>query len=117
MMIQGNWKLICGEANGQDESEEDIKKSTLVIAGDQHTVTVGDAVMKGTHVLDPSQNPMTIDSTDTAGPFENMSLKGIFKLEDDVLTLCFGIPDGDRPKEFTTRNGKACILHVWKRQE
>ena len=53
---------------------------------------VGEAVMKGTHILDPAQDPMTIDSTDTAGPFEDMSLKGIFKLEDDVLTICFGAP-------------------------
>lgn len=115
-MIEGSWKLIGGEQNGQDEPEEDIQRSTLEIVGNQHTVTVGDAVMKGTHKLDTSQNPMTIDSTDTAGPFENMSLKGIFKLEDDVVTLCFGAPDGERPTEFTTKDGKAAILHVWKRQ-
>ena len=74
-MIQGHWQLICGETYGQDEPEEDIERSTLVIAGNEHTVTVGEAVMKGTHTLDPSQHPMTIDSTDTAGPFENMALK------------------------------------------
>ena len=115
-MIQGHWKLICGETNGQDEPEEDIERSTLVIVGNQHTVTVGEAVMKGTHTIDPTQHPMTIDSTDTAGPFENISLKGIFKMEDDVLSICFGAPDGERPTEFTTKDGKATILHVWKRQ-
>jgi hypothetical protein len=30
---------------------------------------------------------MTIDAADTAGPFEGMSLKGIFKIEDDLLTV------------------------------
>jgi len=45
-MIQGHWKLICGEANGQDEPEEDIERSSLVIVGNQHAVTVGAAVMK-----------------------------------------------------------------------
>ena len=116
-MIEGTWKMIKGEQNGQDEPEEDLKISKLEIVGDRHTVTVGKAVLTGTHQLGTSQTPMTIDSTDTAGPFEGMSLKGIFKLEDNVLTICFGAPDGDRPTEFTTKDGKASILHVWKRQE
>jgi len=115
-MIQGTWKMIGGEQNGQDEPAEDIEKSTLEIVGDRHTVTVGAAVLKGTHKLDTSQTPMTIDSTDTAGPFDGMSLKGIFKLEGDVLSICFGTPDGERPTQFTTKNGQAAILHIWKRQ-
>lgn len=50
-MLEGTWKLVRGEQNGQDESEEDVRRSTLEIVGDQHTVTVGDAPMKGTHKL------------------------------------------------------------------
>ena len=114
-MLEGTWKLMSGEQNGQDESAEDVKNSKLEIIGDQHCVTVGEAVMKGTHKLDTSQTPMTIDSTDTAGPFENMSLKGIFKLESDLFTVCFAAPAAERPTEFTTKDGKATLLHVWKR--
>jgi uncharacterized protein (TIGR03067 family) len=114
-MIEGKWKLMSGEQNGQDEPAEDAKNSRLEIVGDQHSVTVGDLVMKGTHKLDTSQIPMTIDSADTAGPFENMSLKGIFKVEGDVFTICFAAPDAERPTEFTTKDGKATILHIWKR--
>ena len=114
-MIEGIWELMSGEQNGQDEPAEDVKSSRLEIDGDQHSVAVGDSVMKGTHKLDTSQTPMTIDSTDTAGPFENMSLKGIFKVEGDVFTVCFAAPDAERPTEFTTKDGKATLLHVWKR--
>ena len=114
-MIEGRWKLMHGEQNGQEEPAEDRESSQLEIIGDQHSVTVGDSVMKGSHKLDPSQSPMAIDSTDTAGPFENLSLKGIFKLEGDVFTVCFAAPDAERPAEFTTKDGKAVMMHVWKR--
>ena len=69
-MIEGTWKLISGEQNGQEEPAEDAKSSRLEIIGNQHCVTVGNAVMKGTHKSDTSQTPMTIDSSDTAGPLE-----------------------------------------------
>ena len=115
-MIEGRWQLIGGETNGQAEPEGLLATSTLEVVDNRHTVTVGKAVMQGTHVIDSSKQPMTIDSTDTAGPFENLSLRGILKLEDDVLTICFGAPDGERPVEFTTQEGKATILHIWKRK-
>ena len=114
-MIEGTWKLISGEQNGQEEPAEEAESSRLEITGDQHSVTVGDSVMKGTHKLDPAQTPMTIDSTDTDGPFENMSLKGIFEVEGDVFTVCFAAPDAQRPTEGTTKDGKAAMMHVWKR--
>lgn len=115
-MIEGTWKLIRGEQNGEDEPQEDLPRSSLVIKGDEHTVTIGDAVLKGTHKLDSSATPMTIDATDTAGPFEGMSLKGIFKVENDELTVCFAAPGEDRPATFSTKDGKATLMHVWRRQ-
>ena len=108
-MIEGTWKLISGEQNGEAEPQEDLERSSLVIEGNQHTVTIGEAVLKGTHTLDTSGDPMTIDASDTAGPFEGMSLKGIYRVEDDEFTVCFAAPGEDRPTEFTTKNGKATI--------
>ena len=115
-MIEGTWKLIGGEQNGEDEPQEDLARSSLVIQGDHHTVNIGDAVLEGTHELDTTQSPMTIDAQDTAGPFEGMSLKGIFKVDGDELTVCFAAPGEDRPDEFTTKTGKATLMHVWRRQ-
>ena len=39
----------------------------------------------------------------------------IFKVEEDVFTVCFAAPGKDRPTEFTTKDGKATMLQFWKR--
>ncbi len=115
-MIVGKWKLFDGEQDGQDLSAADCQQSTLDIVGNEHTVNLGDEELKGAHTLNSDQSPMTIDSTDTAGPFAGQSLLGIFKVEDDIFTVCFAAPGADRPTGFTTKDGKATILHRWKRQ-
>ena len=112
-MLEGNWVLVSGEQDGQVIPESEIHRYRMVIKGNQHTVTWAEAELKGTHELDTSQTPMTIDATDTAGPFEGMSLQGIFKIDDGLFTVCFSAPGAERPTEFTTQDGKATILHVW----
>ncbi len=116
-MIEGTYHLIRGEQNGQPEPDEDIERSRLDIDGDRHVVTIGDAVLQGSHTLDTTQTPMAIDAVDTVGPFQGMSVKGIFKLEGDVLTVCFAAPDQPRPTKFTTTDGEGTMMHVWKRQQ
>jgi uncharacterized protein (TIGR03067 family) len=71
--------------------------------------------LKGTHKLSTDQTPMTIDAADTEGPFAGNTMLGIFKVEDDVFTVCFAAPGKDRPTEYTTKDGRATILHFWKR--
>ncbi len=114
-MIEGNWRLVSGEQDGEEISSADIEDSTLQIVGDSHVVTVAGVVRKGTHTIDSGQNPATIDATDTEGPFAGQAFRGILKTEGDTFTVCFAAAASNRPTEFTTKNGQADILHVWKR--
>jgi uncharacterized protein (TIGR03067 family) len=114
--LEGTWVLVSGEQDGKPLSQELVAKSRLIIKGNHHTVQLGGDTLMGTHTIDPVRRPRTIDSTDTAGPFQGQTLRGIYELKGDTFRVCFAAPGKERPTEFTTKMGTGHILHVWKRQ-
>jgi uncharacterized protein (TIGR03067 family) len=115
--FEGTWEMASGERDGKPEPAALVKKSSLIIQGDRHTVKLGDDTYVGTHVLDPTKSPKTIDVKDTEGPFKGKTLKGIYELTDEAFRVCFAPPDKDRPTEFTTKSGTGMLLHEWKKQK
>ncbi|MCA9232812.1 MAG: TIGR03067 domain-containing protein [Planctomycetales bacterium] len=116
-MLQGSWTLVSGEQDGVEIPAADLDEYHLTITGNRHLVQWAGAVLEGTHTIDESQTPIAIDSADSVGPFEGMSLKGIVELDGNQLNICFAAPGQPRPTEFTTRDNKATVLHRWKRQD
>jgi uncharacterized protein (TIGR03067 family) len=106
MKLEGKWALVAGEAEGKALPEADIKK---------HTVKVGQTRIVGTHRVDPTGRPKTIDAMDTEGPFKDKTVLGIYEIKGDTFSVCFAPPGKKRPSEFTTKSGTGIIYHIWKR--
>ena len=113
----GTWVMVSGEKDGKKLPDDVIKSAKLIIKGDMHDVKVGDDAFKGTHKVDPSKKPPTIDAMDTEGVFKGKTSLGIYDLEGDTFKVCFAEPGKDRPKEFSTKSGTGHIIHVWKREK
>src|SRR5713101_8087445 len=108
--LEGTWALVSGEQNGKELSKEALKGAKLVIVGNKHTVNLGDETIVGTHSLDPSTKPKSIDA-------DNVGKKhlGIYEIKGDEFKVCFAEPGKYRPKEFTAKEGSGNFVHVWKR--
>ena len=91
--IQGEWVLISGERHGQPFSDETIKDVTLTFDGDVLKTSKADGSPKLPFTLHPETNPRGID-LDMDG---SVGL-GIYKLEDDTLTVLHGEIEEPRPK-------------------
>lgn len=115
--MSGTYKLISAETDGVMASADVLKNSKLVIKGDEHDVKVGDDIYKGTHKIDPSKTPKTIDASDVEGVNKGKTMLGIYELTADELKVCFAPAGKDRPKEFSAKKGTGHMLHVWKREK
>jgi len=111
--LQGDWLVVSSVYEGKNLLEDE--KVTINIKGDWVTI-FGNGKKKDTSVvkLDPSKSPKAYDEH-PLDPEDNKVVLGIYKLEKDMLTLCYTMGK-ERPKAF---DGKAddTGLIVMKRQK
>jgi len=114
--FQGTWKYVSVEVEGKQQSEG-FAKSTLVIKGNQWTVSEGDKIVaQNTIKLDPTKKLKRIDLTSTMDSDKGRRIRGIYTLEGDKFTMCDrGVDKGKRPAKFGTQPESGLVLVVLQR--
>src|SRR5262249_25169814 len=114
--IQGVWVPVSVEKDGQKAPEEQFEGIKLKFAFDgKGAVLKGGQEMEVQYKLDPAKKPGEIDITVKEGGGEKV-YKGIYKLDDKNLTICFVDEPEERPTDFTTQMGSTRQLVVLKRE-
>jgi uncharacterized protein (TIGR03067 family) len=115
---QGTWRATSSIYDGQEAPQEIVRSITRTVEKD-HVVWKRDGKsFAGTRIeLDPSRDPKTIDVIPDGGKDRGERVLGIYKLEDDRLTICMAAPGQPRPKEFKADKGSGCTLRTFIREK
>jgi uncharacterized protein (TIGR03067 family) len=124
--LDGRWKLIKCERDGQDKTQEEKRvRHTVYFSGDQLQGSLGFAVFHGHFVLDnyaikldPSRKPKEMNLArrrEEGKPRE--TLLGIYELDGDRLSICWAAPGQKRPDRFITKAGSKWMLVVYERDK
>ncbi len=117
-LLQGEWTMVSGSADGQPMTEQYRSQMKRVCQGDEATVTMsGQVYLKAKITLDPARKPKTIDYLMTGGFTKGKAQLGIYEIDGDTFRSCFGAPGAERPTDFTSKPGDGRTLSVWKRQK
>jgi uncharacterized protein (TIGR03067 family) len=111
----GTWTAASIVEDGKEVAKDEVEKVSLTVKGEGYTFRRGDAVIEGTHKLDPSKTPKTIDAVRSSGPDKGKTILGIYELTDDTYKVCFAPAGQDRPTEFASKAGSGNRLIVMKR--
>src|SRR5262249_46989824 len=116
--LAGSWSVISFEREGKKAPPDELKKMKVVQkdSGDW-TLTTADESAKGRDTPFPDKNPKEIDSLYLDGDAKDKVAKGIYKIDGDTVTFCFGEPGKDRPKEFKAAADSGATLWVLKRMK
>jgi uncharacterized protein (TIGR03067 family) len=118
-LIEGTWRIVALEINGNKLGNEDAKKITVVNGPDGawSLLSEGKEVAQGTNLFYPTKKPKTIDFTITAGGGKGNVHRGIYGLGEKSRRLCFAPAGKDRPAEFSSTAGSEHILVTFEREK
>ncbi|MBM3992955.1 MAG: TIGR03067 domain-containing protein [Planctomycetes bacterium] len=115
--VQGTWKPMSAEFAGAKFPEAQLKAMTLVLTDGKYTVTVGEAVDKGTFKFDDKANPKSLDIVGMEGPNKGKTMLAIYELKGDTLRVCYDIAGKTRPTKFETSKELPFFLAVYRRDK
>ena len=115
--LVGKWKLEKAELGGKDILAlfKDLKFE--IPESGKYKLEFGGQKDEGTFTVDPSKKPAEMDITGVEGANKGKTIKAIYKLDGDTVTICYGLGGGDRPTKFETKEGTMQFLAVYKREQ
>jgi len=117
--IEGTWRVVALEVNGNKAGDEDARKLTVINGSDGTWSLLSEAkeISKGTSTFDPTTKPKTIDFLPTEGGGKDNSYLGIYELGEKTRKMCFAPPGKPRPTEFSSISGSEHILVTFEREK
>ena len=114
--LVGDWKLTAGLKAGEKyedttNSMTDVTKDKITVADDRATFVFG-------YKIDAAKTPVEIDM-EILQPddLKGNKAKGIIKLEDGKMTLCYHPTGGERPTKFESTADNGFFLFTYKKVE
>ncbi len=110
-MLDGKWIPIEAEMGGNKMAagalssfELAIRNGTYEVPGDVGKIELKDG------------DPPAMDVIGTDGPNKGKTYPAIYRLDEDLLTICYDLSGKERPKAFATEAGTKQFLVKYKRK-
>jgi uncharacterized protein (TIGR03067 family) len=115
--LQGTWKVIASQQDGDRVPPDDLKDLYLIFKGDAILIREGGKTdEKFAFNVDPSKKPKEMDLTIKFGPNKEKIDRAIYEFDGDRVRICIqSNKDSPRPREFASLAGSKLWLVTLQR--
>ena len=113
--LEGEWAFEFVELDGDAVPAAMSGSSRMLIDGDRFRMESPEATYEGIFNIDVDQHPPHIDVEFIEGPEAGEWSYGIYTLDVDRVTFCFGLVGSPRPNAFATSPGSGRALERLRR--
>ncbi len=114
--IQGTWRIVTLEADGQKAPGEIVAVLKLIFKDDTLSFKPGEPGYSNYRFkLDPTTKPASFDMTHADGSEKGKTQVGIYSLTGDRLLICFR-EGKERPKELTAKAKSGQAMYTLERE-
>ncbi|HWQ34936.1 MAG TPA: TIGR03067 domain-containing protein [Blastocatellia bacterium] len=114
-MLDGTWIPVTAELSGQQLPDAILRTMKLIMFGSKYVASVGGVSDQGLVKINARSVPAVMDITGTSGPNEGRTIRAIYELSGDRLTVCYALDGDTRPAEFKTQPDSKHYLVTYKR--
>jgi uncharacterized protein (TIGR03067 family) len=114
--LEGSWTAMSTERDGAPAN--DLMGHRIEFDGDRFRITKdGTLLFGGRFTANTDKTPAQIDFTIEEGPAKGQHWAGIYKLENDGLTVCDNAPNPAAPRQqdFTAPKGSGYVCLTFRR--
>jgi uncharacterized protein (TIGR03067 family) len=116
--LVGNYKIEKVLLGGQDITEHLKEMKFEIRDGGKYTAQVGELKDDATFTVDPAKKPREMDVKPKEGPNKGQTVKAIYKLDGDTLTMCYDHEKSDnRQSKFESPEKTTVLLITYKREK
>jgi uncharacterized protein (TIGR03067 family) len=111
---QGTWKLVCCTYDGEPQMAD----MEWIVDGDRYTIRLNGQSNVDPYMikLDASQKHIDVFHHETPPGTYGGSLKGIYEISGDSLTVCYDLTNQRYPESFEAKRGSRQVLYKFRRE-
>ena len=112
--LQGTWKLVSRTYDGEPQAGD----MEWIVDGDHYHIRLNGVSNPDPYMfkIDASRKHIDVFHHETPPGTSGGSLKGIYEISDDSLTVCYDLTDQRYPESLDAKRGSRQVLYKFRRE-